>query len=99
MQQNFFSQVCEDLTRCGDIKNCQERHPKTCRRFANGNDCKFEEECAYHHKENANQGDKGSQIQNLYIGENWGWNGQQIGIFRDWAQRYKKGKPPQRKHY
>ena len=31
--------------------------------------------------------------------ENCDWNRPQIGIFRDWAQRYKKGKPPQRKHY
>ena len=48
-KRKHFTNVCESLSRCTNIKTCQKIHPKACRRFKTGNQCKFKEDCAYDH--------------------------------------------------
>ena len=43
-------QLCEDLDKFKNIKTCKLRHPKGCKKFAVGQ-CRFGEECEYHHKD------------------------------------------------
>ena len=47
-KRKHFNKICESL-RCINIKECPRRHPKTCRRFNSGQECRFKEECAYNH--------------------------------------------------
>ena len=42
-------QICEDLS-CKEIKICQKRHPKVCKRFAAEKECRFGIDCSYKHK-------------------------------------------------
>jgi hypothetical protein len=37
---------------CKNIKECNKRHPKNCKRFASENGCRFQEKCAYMHQVN-----------------------------------------------
>ena len=46
-----FSQVCESLSRCNDVKHCPKIHPRSCKRFASKNGCRHNEECAYNHND------------------------------------------------
>ena len=50
-ERKHFDQKCEDLSSCRNIRNCMKRHPKTCKRFAFQDDCRFGSLCAYNHKE------------------------------------------------
>ena len=55
-KRKHYSEVCENLSMCINIKKCPKRHPKMCRRFNTDNICRFKEECAYSHKRiNANE--------------------------------------------
>ena len=57
-RNRHFSQICDDLSECMNIKNCKKRHPKKCKRFAASSACKFKDDCAYHHKEITNKEDQ-----------------------------------------
>ena len=50
-KRKHFNQKCEDLSSCKNIKSCMKRHPKTCKRFAFQDVCRFGSTCAYNHKE------------------------------------------------
>ena len=49
-KRKHYSEVCESLSMCTNIKECPKRHPKMCRRLNSENKCRFKEECAYNHK-------------------------------------------------
>ena len=49
-KRKHYGQKCEELGECRNIKSCEKRHPKLCRKFSSGNTCKFKSECAYSHK-------------------------------------------------
>ena len=44
-----FSTECEDLDDCENLRTCQKRHPKRCKRYVTGK-CRFENGCAYNHQ-------------------------------------------------
>ena len=44
-----YTQECQALDECNIIKTCERRHPKICKKFSNGNICKFGNGCAYSH--------------------------------------------------
>ena len=48
-RKQHFRQIFEDLS-CKEIKNCQKRHPKVCKRFAAHNECRFGIDCSYKHQ-------------------------------------------------
>ena len=48
-KREHYSEVCDQLSRCSNIKRCNKRHPKNCKRYVSGNGCRFQEECAYYH--------------------------------------------------
>ena len=45
-----YIQECQALGECHNIKTCERRHPKICKKFTNGNTCKFGIGSAYSHK-------------------------------------------------
>ena len=45
-----FTEVCDSLPRCTNIKSCEKRHPKRCKRFETEEGCRFQEECSYNHQ-------------------------------------------------
>ena len=51
-KKKHFAEICDKLSRCTEIKQCQKRHPKNCKRFASGSGCRHDEQCAYHHHGN-----------------------------------------------
>ena len=53
--------MCDDLSWCNNIKSGKKKHPKKCKKKSSNNECKFKDECAYHHKETKNQ--EGEDIQ------------------------------------
>ena len=48
-KREHYSEVCDQLSRCSNIKRCNKRHPKNCKRYVSGNGCRFREDCAYYH--------------------------------------------------
>ena len=46
-----YSEVCEAHGKCNNINGCERRHPKRCKRFANGINCRFENSCAFSHQD------------------------------------------------
>ena len=48
-KRKHFSEICENLSTCKNITECHKRHPKLCKRFKTGNDCRFNGDCAYYH--------------------------------------------------
>ena len=48
--KRHFTQICDSLSKCKEMKHCQKRHPKNCKRFASGNGCRHEEKCAFNHQ-------------------------------------------------
>jgi hypothetical protein len=57
-KRKHFNKVCENLSSCINIKECQTRHPKACKRFTSGIECTFREECAYSHTRSNPNGDE-----------------------------------------
>ena len=53
--------MCENMETCS-VKNCQKRHPKTCRNFKTYGDCRHKEKCSYQHKHNYKQTTLNEQI-------------------------------------
>ena len=49
-KRKHYGQECEELGECSNIKSCEKRHPKRCRKFASGNTCKLKNYCTYSHK-------------------------------------------------
>ena len=45
----MIAQICEDLSGCKDIKQCEKRHPKTCKKYSSVSGCRHGEKCAYNH--------------------------------------------------
>ena len=45
-----FAQICEDFDKCKNIQTCKLRHPKRCKKFADGC-CRFADTCEYHHQD------------------------------------------------
>ena len=48
-KKKHFTEICDKLSRCREIKQCQKRHPKNCKRFASGSGCRHDKKCAYNH--------------------------------------------------
>ena len=48
-KRKHYNEICNDSSGCQQIKTCQRRHPKPCKRFASGS-CRFGTECAYNHQ-------------------------------------------------
>ena len=53
-QKKHLEGQCEALGACKEIKTCNKRHPKPCKRFKLETLCKFGVDCAYAHIENDN---------------------------------------------
>ena len=49
-KRKHFTEVCEDLSRCTEVKECQKIHPKICRRFSLEKEYRFKEYCEYTHE-------------------------------------------------
>ena len=47
--RKHFTEVCDQLSRFKNIKECYKRHPKRCKKFTSGKECRFQEDCAYDH--------------------------------------------------
>ena len=45
--------ICEKAGECTE-ENCIKRHSKICKNYIKDNKCRFNNKCAYHHKENEN---------------------------------------------
>ena len=57
--RKHYTEVCESLSECRNIKECPKRHPKICRRyFSSGYECQFKEDCAYTHSKIDNDEEK-----------------------------------------
>ena len=48
-KRKHFTQVCDSLSRCKVLKECEKRHPRNCKRYASENGCRHKENCAYNH--------------------------------------------------
>ena len=48
-RRKHFSVECEDLDNCKNIKSCNKRHPKNCKRYVLEG-CNFKTDCAYKHQ-------------------------------------------------
>jgi hypothetical protein len=67
-KRKHFVEICESQSKCKDIKECQKRHPKPCRRFTQGNECRFKEDCAYNHTDSIQDKEKNDlkeKVENL----------------------------------
>ena len=70
-KRKHYSQICEKLSRCKDIKKCHKRHPKDCKRFVSESGCRFKSECAFTHRTVKEDGDnkmfedKISELENM----------------------------------
>ena len=47
----YFNVKCGDIEECNNIKSCQKKHPKKCKRFKLNEGCRFSKECSYNHQE------------------------------------------------
>ena len=41
--------MCDSLSRCKDLKECEKRHPRNCKQFASEKGCRHKENCVYNH--------------------------------------------------
>ena len=57
-KRKHFYEDCEHLHECSDIKRCEKRHPKRCKKYASGNTCRFKNDCAYSHKKSVESQEK-----------------------------------------
>ena len=48
-QKQHMEEKCQDLAACRNIKLCNKRHPKVCKRYVLERFCKFGRECSYEH--------------------------------------------------
>ena len=48
-KRKHYNEDCKDSSNCQNIKTCNKRHPKPCKRFGSGR-CRFQSECAYNHQ-------------------------------------------------
>ena len=66
-KKKHYVEVCESLSKCKNINECQKRHPKTCRKFKLGNDCTFGEDYAYNHHDiiDREKNDLKEKVENL----------------------------------
>ena len=55
------NQVCKDLNECRN-KKCQQRHPQTCKYFVKDKRCRYQEKCAYFHREEPDAQQKLNEI-------------------------------------
>ena len=53
--------VCKDLNECRNQK-CQQRHPQFCKYFEKDKKCKYQEKCAYFHREETDAQQKLNEI-------------------------------------
>ena len=49
--------ICEKAGKCTE-EMCIKRHPKICKSYTTNNKCRFNNACAYQHKENENDQEK-----------------------------------------
>ena len=63
-KRKHLNEVCETLSGCKNIKYCQKRHPKICKRFDARNNCRSNEKCSYHYQ-NAKSNDEQKEIKKL----------------------------------
>ena len=61
-KRKHFQEVCDQLSKCNNIKQCEKRHPKTCKRYASGKICRFQEDCAYFHQVENQEGQNELQL-------------------------------------
>ena len=47
--RTHFSSECEDRDGCKNIKSCQKRHTKKCKKYSSTG-CRYEKSCAYKHQ-------------------------------------------------
>ena len=57
-KRRHFTEVCENLSRCTNINECEKKHPKICRRFTVESECQFKNDCAYRHMESRQDQEK-----------------------------------------
>ena len=48
-EKEHVKEECQALSACKEVRSCNKRHPKTCKRFVFERFCKFGDECAYLH--------------------------------------------------
>ena len=61
-RKTHLKETCHDLSACVEIKICQKRHPRGCKRHALEGFCRFGALCAYHHQDQSTQLTKNSNI-------------------------------------
>ena len=69
-KKKHFTEVCENLSRCNNMNECEKRHPKACRRFKAENECRFKKDCAYSHIESWHDQEKNMLKEKIEILEN-----------------------------
>ena len=62
-QKKHLKVTCHDLSVCAEIKTCQKRHPRRCKRHALEGFCGFRAVCAYHHQDQSTQLTKNSNTE------------------------------------
>ena len=50
-------ELCTNIDECKE-KGCNKRHPTICKKFRDKGKCRFDIDCAYHHKEEYNSQNK-----------------------------------------
>ena len=53
-----FAQICQDLSGCKDITQCEKRHPKNCKKYSSVNGCRHGEKCANNHNVTKHDGER-----------------------------------------
>lgn len=48
-EKEHVKEECQALSACKEVRSCNKRHPKTCKRLVLERFCKFGDECAYLH--------------------------------------------------
>ena len=66
-RKKHFIEVCDSLSKCNDTKICNKRHPKLCIRVHSGTGCRFNDECAYSHKDSKEVEEKNEMKETLDI--------------------------------
>ena len=59
-----FSEECKNMANCKNVKSCEKRHPKICKKFTTG-ECIFLNDCAYKHQKKILESDYHNMVEKL----------------------------------
>ena len=69
-QKQHMEEKCQDLAACRNIKLCNKRHPKVCKRYVLERFCKFGMECSYAHIITASDQNNSLEAKKIEVLEN-----------------------------